>query len=148
MQSASPHAGSTTCGTIYFDTFLLLFFLLVSSSFHKPDCRSISTATLTLHTLQSLDMAWFIPFVLLLAGAWAVVGILLAKWIKQAGHNRPFNSRHLDDKEIYGGGVGFGREVGLGGSSRDVSGVGRAGPSAGGRVVGLGGYGEGRVKGL
>lgn len=88
-------------------------------------------------------MAWFIPFILLVAVAWAVVGILLAKWLKQAGHSRPIKGRDLDDRDIYGGGVGFGRQVGLQGSSRDVGGMG-----TGGRAIALGGFGEGRVKGV
>lgn len=95
-------------------------------------------------------MAWFIPLIFVLAAAWAVVGILLARWLKQAGHNKPFKSRHLEDRELYGGGVGFGRHVGLSGSEREVRGMGRAGAGVGTeeRSVGLGGYGEGRVKGL
>lgn len=97
-------------------------------------------------TLQHFDMPWFIPFLLLVAAAWAVVGILLAKWLKQAGHSKPLKSRHLDDREIYGGGVGFGRDVGLGGAERDLGAMGRGGE--GERLVGLGSYGKGRVKGL
>ena len=88
-------------------------------------------------------MAWFIPFILLLAIAWGVVGILLAKWLKQAGHNKPLKGRHLEDSEVYGGGVGFGREVGLGGSEREMDGMARGGVK--GRTVGMGGAEDGDV---
>ncbi|KAF2826536.1 hypothetical protein CC86DRAFT_292472 [Ophiobolus disseminans] len=90
-------------------------------------------------------MVWFIPFILLVAAAWAIVGLLLAKWLKQAGHNRPIKTRHLEDRDIYGGGVGFGGHVGLGGAEREVGGMGRGRAE---RTVAMGGYGKGNVKGL
>jgi hypothetical protein len=89
-------------------------------------------------------MPWFTPFLVLLALAWAAVGILLAKWLKQAGHTRPFTRRELNGRELYGGGVGFGRTVGFEGVGREVLG---AGPG-GGRAVEMGGFGGGRVKGI
>lgn len=64
-------------------------------------------------------MAWFLPFLIIIAVAWTVVGILLAKWLKQAGHARPFKGRELSGRDVYGGGVGFGRDVGFGGRGVD-----------------------------
>jgi hypothetical protein len=57
-------------------------------------------------------MAWFIPFLIIVAIAWAVVGVLLAKWLKQAGHARPFKRREFSGRNVYGGGVGFGSNIG------------------------------------
>ncbi|KAH5968401.1 hypothetical protein HBI87_050870 [Parastagonospora nodorum] len=87
----------------------------------------------------------FIPLILLLAAFWAAIGVLLARWLKQAGYARPlkFTGRDLN---LYGAGTGFGRETGfegrermegrvLAGQGRDVRGV-------------SGGWGGGRVKGL
>lgn len=54
-------------------------------------------------------MSLFLPFLLVLAAAWAVVGILLARWLKQAGHNKPFKGKEWSSRDLYGGGVGFGR---------------------------------------
>ena len=92
-----------------------------------------------------------LPLLLLLAAFWALIGLLLARYFKQAGYQRPFSfkGRDLQDRDIYGGGVGFGREVGMGGRGRDVGGLGRSGngdEGGSGRVEG--GYGVGRVKGL
>jgi hypothetical protein len=56
-------------------------------------------------------MPWFIPFLVIVALAWTAVGVLLAKWLKQAGHARPFSGRELSGRELFGGGVGFGRDV-------------------------------------
>ncbi|KAF2033532.1 hypothetical protein EK21DRAFT_58432 [Setomelanomma holmii] len=93
-------------------------------------------------------MVWFIPFLLLVAAAWAVVGILLARYLKQAGYNKPIKGRSLDASEIYGGGVGFGNQEGLqAGSSRDPEGM-RVGRGGQGRPVMMGQYGGGRFKGL
>lgn len=68
---------------------------------------------------------------------------MLAKWLKQAGHTKPFSGR---ERDVYGGVGGVGRGVELGGGSgREVE----LGSGGGGRYVGLGGgFGEGRVKGL
>ncbi|RMZ67177.1 ubiquitin metalloprotease fusion [Pyrenophora seminiperda CCB06] len=52
---------------------------------------------------------FFVPLLILIASAWCVVGILLAKWLKQAGHARPFSGRRLSAREVYGGGGGVGR---------------------------------------
>jgi hypothetical protein len=85
---------------------------------------------------------FFILLILLLAIFWATIGIMLAKWLKQAGYTKPFKGR---DKDVYGAGTGYGREVGFnGGMGRDFTGVG----VGSGRVIELGGYGEGRIKGL
>jgi hypothetical protein len=90
-------------------------------------------------------MIWFIPFILLVAAAWAAVGVLLAKYLKQAGYNKPLKGRHLDARDIYGGGVGFGRQAGLeASSSRDMTATTRGS----GRPMQMGQYGDGRVKGL
>jgi hypothetical protein len=85
---------------------------------------------------------FFIAFVIFLALAWAAVGVLLAKWLKQAGHARPFNVKGRE-RDVYGAGVGYGREVGLQGMGRDVSGFG----GDGGRRIGLG-EGSRRVGGM
>lgn len=81
----------------------------------------------------------FTLFIILLAAFWAFIGVMLAKWLRQAGHAKPFKGRNID---LYGGGNGYGRDKGLGAEEREV----RFG-GTGGRVVGMG-YGEGRVKGL
>jgi hypothetical protein len=107
---------------------------------NSPDNLSISAPH---HNY--LNMVWFVPLLLVLAVFWAVIGVMLAKWLKQAGHNRPIHGRQLHEREIYGGGVGFGREVGLSGSERGMEGLGR-GKATG--HVSLNGYGAGRVKGL
>ncbi|KAH8726057.1 hypothetical protein GQ44DRAFT_571347, partial [Phaeosphaeriaceae sp. PMI808] len=54
----------------------------------------------------------FLPFVLILALVWAVVGILIAKWLKQAGHTKPLKFKGRE-RNLYGAGVGFGRNVGI-----------------------------------
>jgi hypothetical protein len=84
---------------------------------------------------------WFSLLLVLIAAFWLVIGVMLAKWLKQAGHTKPFKGRETD---IYGGGRGYGRETQLQGSEREFSGFG----GGGGRDIGLGGFGEGRVKGL
>jgi glucokinase len=82
----------------------------------------------------------FTLLLVFLAVFWAVIGLMIAKWLKQAGHTKPFEGR---DIHLYGGGTGYGRDAALQGrSEREVRGFGE------GRSVGLGGYGEGRVKGL
>jgi hypothetical protein len=82
----------------------------------------------------------FAVFAILLAVFWCTIGIMLAKWLKQAGHTKPFSGR---ERDIYGGAAGVGRSVELGGDGRGVELGG-----GGGRYVGIGDYGEGRVKGL
>jgi len=86
---------------------------------------------------------YFVIFALLIAAAWATVGILLAKWLKQSGHARPFKGRNWDSRELYGGGSGYGRDLGLGGSSSQ--GRGQNGRERG---VGIPLTGVGRVKGF
>jgi hypothetical protein len=76
---------------------------------------------------------FFIPLVLFLAAAWAVIGVLLAKWLKQAGYTRPFKGRQWRDSELYGDGVGFGRVKGVRGGV--------------GERKGMPEFGRGRVKG-
>lgn len=83
-------------------------------------------------------MSWFLPFILIVALVWAILGVLLARWLKQSGHARPFKGRNWDERELYGGGVGHGME------SRDVFG----GAAEGKRGIGLGEFGKGRFKGL
>ncbi|EUC40129.1 hypothetical protein COCMIDRAFT_109601 [Bipolaris oryzae ATCC 44560] len=56
---------------------------------------------------------FFIPFVIFLAIAWAILGVLLAKWLKQAGYARPFRGREFTDTELYGSGVGVGSQRGI-----------------------------------
>lgn len=85
-------------------------------------------------------MGLFIPFLLLLlAAAWALIGILLARWLKQAGHTKPFKGREWTGRELYGGGVGFGGAT-----------QGSLGGRGGGRerADGLGGFGVGEKKGV
>jgi hypothetical protein len=83
----------------------------------------------------------FAIFAILLALFWLTIGVMLAKWLKQAGHTKPFSGR---ERDIYGGAGGVGRSVELGGGSgRENLNLG-----GGGRYVGIGEYGEGRVKGL
>lgn len=82
-------------------------------------------------------MPFFVPLLILIASAWCAVGILLAKWLKQAGHARPFSGRELSDRDKYGGGVGFGRLGGIADGDRGE-----------GRQVKLGEFGSGRVKGV
>lgn len=79
-------------------------------------------------------MALFIPLIIVLALAWTAVGVLLARWLKQAGHNRPFRGRDWQARDLYGGGVGHGKSVFGGGREGGV------------RVLGSGG--QGRVKGI
>lgn len=79
-------------------------------------------------------MEFFIPLLILIASAWCAVGILLAKWLKQAGHARPFSGRDRSGREVYGGGVGFGRMT--------------SGEREERREVRLGEFGSGRVKGV
>ncbi|KAJ4369586.1 hypothetical protein N0V83_005348 [Neocucurbitaria cava] len=55
-------------------------------------------------------MSLFLPFILIIAFAWAIVGILLARWLKQAGHARPWKGKEWEERELYGGGVGYGME--------------------------------------
>lgn len=66
-------------------------------------------------------MSWFLPFVLILALVWAAVGVLLARWLKQSGHAKPFKGKEWTSRDLYGGGVGFGKtgEDMLGGKGRD-----------------------------
>lgn len=85
---------------------------------------------------------WFSLLIILLAAFWLVIGVMLAKWLRQAGHTKPFKGRDID---IYGAGRGYGRETQLQGSEREFGGFVGGG---GGRDVRLGGFGEGRVKGL
>lgn len=80
-------------------------------------------------------MAWFLPLVLILAIVWGVLGILLARWLKQAGHNKPFKGKDWRANELYGGGAGHGRDV-FGGAEK------------GQRSIALGQFGGGRVKGV
>ncbi|KAL1795505.1 hypothetical protein ACET3X_005729 [Alternaria dauci] len=54
-------------------------------------------------------MGFFVPLALLIAAIWLTVGILLAKWLKQSGHARPFKLKTVSSRDIYGGGVGYGR---------------------------------------
>ncbi|EMD87348.1 hypothetical protein COCC4DRAFT_70806 [Bipolaris maydis ATCC 48331] len=56
---------------------------------------------------------FFIVFVLFLAVAWGILGIFLAKWLKQAGYARPFRGREFTDTELYGSGVGVGSQKGI-----------------------------------
>ena len=72
-------------------------------------------------------MSWVLPFVLILAAAWAAVGILLARWLKQAGHAKPFKGKAWTERELYGAGAGHGRDVGqvFGRSVGDGEGAGR-----------------------
>lgn len=84
---------------------------------------------------------WFSLLIILVAAFWLVIGVMLAKWLKQAGHTKPFKGRETD---VYGGGRGYGRETQLQGSEREFSGF----VGGGARNIGLGGFGEGRVKGL
>jgi hypothetical protein len=86
-------------------------------------------------------MAYFIVFALLVAATWAVIGVLLAKWLKQSGHARPFTGRAFSSQELYGGGVGYGRGAGFGGGA-----VG--GEEGRERGVGVPVLGVGRVKGV
>jgi hypothetical protein len=79
-------------------------------------------------------MSLFIPFILLLACFWLVIGVLIAKWLKQAGHAKPFKGKDWQERQLYGAGVGFGGSAGAGVREN--------------RKVGLGQFGEGRVKGL
>ncbi|KAH7371954.1 hypothetical protein BKA66DRAFT_468921 [Pyrenochaeta sp. MPI-SDFR-AT-0127] len=85
-------------------------------------------------------MSWFIPFAIILAGVWAFVGILLARWLKQAGHTKPFKGKDWSETDLYGGGVGHGRD------SHQV--FGRSVGESSGRPVGLGQYGPGRDAGI
>jgi hypothetical protein len=145
---ASPHATNMSCSssssssTIPFLLSSLSCYHTILWNYRYPDSTLHLFPTTT--TLIQPKMVFFVPFIFLLAAFWVLIGVMLAKWLKQAGHNRPINGRQLNEREIYGGGVGFGRQVGLGGSERDMEGMGRG---KGGRV-GMNGYGAGRVKGL
>ncbi|KAF1935772.1 hypothetical protein EJ02DRAFT_428115 [Clathrospora elynae] len=47
----------------------------------------------------------FILFLVLIAAAWATIGIFLAKWLKQSGYARPFKGRDWDERQLYGAGL-------------------------------------------
>lgn len=75
---------------------------------------SISQLTKPLSSSSNkTNQMFFIAFVLFLAAAWAVLGIFLAKWLKQAGYARPFRGREFTDTELYGSGVGVGNQKGI-----------------------------------
>lgn len=95
-------------------------------------------------------MPWFIPFILILALAWLVVGILIARWLKQAGHTKPFKGKQWTSRDIYGGGAGGGRTgyQGLGSAVEDGDYGGRWEGGMERRPIVMGGYGRGGVKGL
>jgi hypothetical protein len=94
-------------------------------------------------------MGFFIPFVLALAIFWLVIGIMLAKFLAQKYKGKPWKSRTVDSQYIYGnalqndrsnqmhhGGYGYGGErtnIG-GGYGRDN--------------IGMGQFGQGRMKGM
>lgn len=82
----------------------------------------------------------FTIFVVALAAFWAFIGLKLAQWLKQSGHSKPLKGRQVD---IYGGGVGYGRDVGIQSGEREYTGLGR-----GGDVGGMTSYGGGKVKGM
>lgn len=82
----------------------------------------------------------FTLFVIALAAFWAFIGLKLAQWLKQSGHSHPFKGRQVD---IYGGGIGYGRDVGIHTQEREYRGLGR-----GGDVGGMRGHGERKVKGF
>lgn len=87
----------------------------------------------------------FVPIALLIAAIWLTVGILLAKWLKQSGHARPFKGRNFSSREIYGGGVGYGRVESSFGQGAASEGRGQEGRERG---VGVPVMGLGRVKGV
>ncbi|CBX96967.1 predicted protein [Plenodomus lingam JN3] len=96
-------------------------------------------------------MSWFVPFVLVLALAWAAVGILLARWLKQAGYAKPLKGRDLSSRDLYGGGAGYGRMGDQGGLRGQVHGAGSrvyVGGGWNGRTVGLGQFGNGGGRGV
>lgn len=96
----------------------------------------------------------FTIFILVLASAWATIGLLLAKWLKQSGHARPFTGRNWSDRELYGGGVGFGRVAGVAADYNHSEEYGRRlGNVSGERDAetgfrGMPAFGRGRVKGV
>ena len=91
-------------------------------------------------------MLWFL---LLVAAAWAAVGVLLARWLKQSGHARPFKRKEVSSRQIYGEGVGYGREAVFGGSVGDGDREERGARLGQGRGRDSGIVeGEGRVKGF
>ncbi|KAH6846780.1 hypothetical protein CC77DRAFT_1052613 [Alternaria alternata] len=90
-------------------------------------------------------MGFFVPLALLIAAVWCTVGILLARWLKQSGHARPFKGRTFSSRELYGGGVGYGRVENSFGQGAASEGRGQEGRERG---VGIPLTGVGRVKGV
>ncbi|KAH9882952.1 hypothetical protein J1614_000318 [Plenodomus biglobosus] len=93
-------------------------------------------------------MGWFIIFVVILAMTWATIGVLLARWLKQAGHTKPFKGRELSSHDLYGGGSGYGREDHRFSQAYSGDSQGYVGGRQNMRPVGLGQFGKSGVKGL
>ncbi|KAF2633325.1 hypothetical protein BU25DRAFT_405233 [Macroventuria anomochaeta] len=94
-------------------------------------------------------MGLFIPFVLALAVFWLVIGTLLAKFLAQKYKGKPWNNRTVDSQYIYGNalqndrsGQMHGGRYGMGGS------VGEFNRRYGREDIGMGQYGQGRMKGM
>lgn len=104
--------------------------------------RFPTTPPLSLHNSSKLPYKTmlFTLFVVALAAFWAFIGLRLAQWLKQSGHSKPFKGRQVD---IYGGGLGYGRDMGIQAQAREYRGLGR-----GGDAGGMKGYGEGKIKGV
>jgi hypothetical protein len=84
----------------------------------------------------------FTLFIIAIAVFWAAIGVMIARWLKQAGYNKPFafEGKNLN---LYGGSQGFGARPEW--NERDD---GRILIHNGGREVRMGMGGSGRVKGI
>jgi hypothetical protein len=84
----------------------------------------------------------FTLFIIAIAVFWAGIGVMIARWLKQAGYNKPFTFKGKN-LNLYGGGQGFGARPEW--NERDD---GRILIHNGGRDVRMGMGGGGRVKGI
>jgi hypothetical protein len=125
----------------------IVFILIIFKSFSLASNPTLSILVLSKpfifvqHTHYTISSMFFTLIVLALALFWATIGVMLARWLKQAGYAKPlkFKGKELN---LYGAGTGFGRRTEWG--ERDDGRV----LATGGRDVGIAGFGEGRVKGL
>lgn len=94
-------------------------------------------------------MPLFLPFMFLLAIGWLVGGIYLAKYFAQKYKGQPWSNRTINTEYIYGNSLNNDRSAGVHSGGYGVgSGHGGFNQGYGRQAVGLGQFGQGRVKGM